>query len=271
MALRLLRGLLSVATAAVLLAGFTPLRGYWRSTERFLEFPLDRRVRFEPGMDALAAAVAEALPEALAMVEGQQFRSFAKPVELYLCASPTTLAAFGGPGLAGGLVLGNRVFLSAAIQNPPERMPRLLAHELSHLQLEQYAGPLGYAWNIPSWFKEGLAVLVSGGGGAEAVTPDAARAAIVAGRTFSPAMTGHLLFENSGRSYGLTEPMWCRQAQLLVRFLRDKDPAAFRRLLVALADGAPFRRAFAAAYPQGMDKVVAEFRAGLTGPAGPGR
>ncbi len=262
---RLLSRLLSVVTVAVLVAGFTPLRGFWRGTAHFTEFPLDRRVHFEAGVEPFAAEVAMALPEAVAMVEGRQFRSFPQPVDIYVCASPATLVAYGGPAAAGGFVLNNRVFLSAKLQNTPERLVRLLAHELSHLQLEQHVGSLGYAWNIPSWFKEGLAVLVSGGGGAESVSPAEAREAIPAGRTFFPAMTGRLLFEKSGASYGLSEHMWYRQSELLVQFLRDKDAAAFRRLLVDLADGASFRRAFTTEYPAGIDQLVAEFRTGGAG------
>ena len=81
---RLLSRLLSVVTVAVLVAGFTPLRGFWRGTAHFTEFPLDRRVHFEAGVEPFAAEVAMALPEAVAMVEGRQFRSFPQPVDIYV-------------------------------------------------------------------------------------------------------------------------------------------------------------------------------------------
>ncbi len=55
---------------------------------------------------------------------------------------------------------------------------KILAHELSHAHLQECLGALR-SFQVPSWFVEGLAVLVSDGG-AERVSA-AARAAIRAG------------------------------------------------------------------------------------------
>jgi hypothetical protein len=45
-------------------------------------------------------------------------------------------------------------------------------------------GRRGYQLNIPSWFAEGLAVYVSGGGGAEKVGAKDAAEAIKSGKMF---------------------------------------------------------------------------------------
>ena len=160
-------------------------------------------------------------------------------------------------------MLNGRLFISPKVQNTTERIPRLLAHELSHLHFEQRLGLIGYAWKIPSWFKEGLAVVVSGGGGAESVSPPEARAAIAAGKTFTPAASGRLLFERSGRSYGLSEHMWYRQSALLVEFLQAKDPAAFRQLVEKLESGDRFAPTIASCYHADLAALVREFRAGI--------
>jgi hypothetical protein len=239
---------------------FTPLRALGRSTSHFLPCKIDPRVRFEPGTERLADHVAAALPEAIAAVERQHYRTFLKPISVFVCATPESLASYGGTKTAGGFVFNGRLFISSKPQNTAERIPRLLTHELSHLHLEQYSGMLGGAWGIPSWFKEGLAVLVGDGGGAETVSESEARGAIVAGNSFEPPLRGRPLFDRSGRSYGLAEHMWYRQSELLVRFMRERDEAAFRRLLDMLLDGKSLGAAVDLAYPEGLDAVVREFR-----------
>lgn len=250
--------------AAVLFAvvQYSPLRGIGRSTAHFLPSPADARVRYEPGAEAIAGIVAAALPAAIATVERGHHRAFARPVEIYICAGEKSLAAYGGPRSAGGYVFNGRLFLSNKAQNTPERLPRVLTHELSHLHLEQQLGMVRRGRQLPSWFMEGLAVEVSGGGGAETVSEAEARAAIAAGRTFTPTTSGSLLFPPSGRSYDLPEHLWYRQSALLVRFLRDKDAEKFRRLLLRLQDGGSFESSLAEIYAETLATLVAEFRAG---------
>ena len=89
--------------------------------------------------------MAAALPDAIASVERQQYRAFIQPVSVFVCATPERFASFGGPKSAGGFVLNGRLFISPKPQNTAERIPRLLTHELSHLQLEQQLGMFRYA------------------------------------------------------------------------------------------------------------------------------
>jgi hypothetical protein len=53
-------------------------------------------------------------------------------------------------------------------------------HELSHAHIQGSIEAIGYV-RLPSSFKEGLAVMVSGGGGAELISEEAARTAIERG------------------------------------------------------------------------------------------
>lgn len=263
-----LRGIALLLLGAAVFAGIavwwtTPLRFAWRDTSAFQPHATDPRVRAEPGTEALANAIAQALPAALAIVEQQQGRAYLRPVTVHVCASVDSFAAFGGARSAGGFVLNGRLFLSPKLAEAPQRLPRVLTHELSHLHLSEPLSLLGYARNIPSWFKEGLAVLVSDGGGAENVSVDEARTALRTGRGFEPEWTGHLRSERSGKSYGLSEHLWYRECSLLVQFLRDRDPAAFQRLLRALEAGQPFRPALEQAYSVSGDTLLAEFRNSL--------
>ena len=147
---------------ALAYAGLRPLL---RSTEAFLPLAADPRVRFEPGAEAAAAVIARALPEAIATIERAQFRPFARPVAIQVCATTASFERFGfGVSGAGGFVLNGRLFLSPKTQNTAERLPRLLAHELSHLHFDQRLGMIRHQRALPGWFREGLAVHVSGSG-----------------------------------------------------------------------------------------------------------
>jgi hypothetical protein len=258
---RIFRRTVVVATIVCAVLAAAQFRVLLRSTDHFLTCSQDARVHFEPGAEKLAGTVAMALPEAIATVERQQYGSFAKPITIYVCASVESIANFGGPKSAGGFVLNGRLFISPKPQNTAERIPRLLAHELSHLHSEQRLGMAGYALKVPSWFKEGLAVVVSSGGGAETVSDVEGKSAIAEGRTFTPTMSGRPMFEKSGRSYGLTEHMWYRQSALLVQFLRDRDETAFKRLMSLLDQGSNFKSALKTSYAESIDVLLKDFRA----------
>ncbi len=121
----------------------------------------------------------------------------------------------------------------------------MLTHELSHLHMAQHRGS---TWRhaLPSWFSEGLAVLVSGGGGDEHVSPAEARAAIAAGVRLAPRAASS--FTGGDHAKGLSSPMFYRQSGMFVGWLRDRDLEAFRMLLLALERRATFPRALSVAY-----------------------
>src|SRR5687768_4543737 len=72
----------------------TPLRAALRSTSHFIPAPEDDRVRLEPGAEQLASIVAHALPRAIATVEREHYGMFAKPVVIYVCATPDSVAKY---------------------------------------------------------------------------------------------------------------------------------------------------------------------------------
>ena len=61
-----------------------------------------------------------------------------------------------------------------------QRLPAILTHELSHAHIQGWIDGLVYI-HLPSWFKEGLVVMVSEGRGAELVDEEEARAAMQRG------------------------------------------------------------------------------------------
>lgn len=200
----------------------------------------DSRIRYEPGAEAAAGTVAGALASSIETIERAHFRPFAKPVRVFVCASKTTFQRYGYRlGNAGGYVLNGRVFISPKPENTSERLPRLLTHELSHLHLEQHLGLLDFARYVPGWFREGLAVSISGNG-AETVTEAKGREAILRGKVFRLDGVGSLLSPQTAARDGLDVHLFYRERAKFVRFLAENKQPAFKRLLLDLQDGKHF-------------------------------
>ena len=224
----------------------------------------DPRVRYEPGAEDLARQAAAHLPEAINQVEEGQFRKFTRPVEVRVYATVESYSTHSGAvAQTRGASFNGAVHLSPLLRERSETLPAILTHELSHLHCQQHLGTFAWASGVPSWFSEGLAVMVSGGAGAEKVTEAEALRAMEAGSRFTAETTGSLLFARSASSYGLQPHMYYRQAGLFVSHLRARDPAAFRAFLSALLDKTPFAEAFAQAYRESVEEAWRSYLAGL--------
>ena len=106
-----------------------------------------------------------------------QGRPFAHPVTVGVYATPEAYAAANASGSAGavGVTAFGRVALSPVLKwQQHRRLRAILTHELSHAHIQGWTSANGFV-RLPIWFKEGLAVMVSGGGGAEFVSVDEAR------------------------------------------------------------------------------------------------
>jgi hypothetical protein len=228
-----------------------------RSTSQFRP-TADARVSYEPGAEAMGRQLAAAMPTAVATVEARMFGPFERPIRVYACATIESLTSYGADARAGGHTLNHRIFISPKPENTPERVPRVLTHELSHLHLGQRRG-LTDVGNLPVWFVEGLAVDVSGGAGTEGVSEDEARRAIAAGRTFVPDVEGSLFHRRGAGAAGLGEHMFYRQAGMFVSFLRALDRTRFAALLEKVEDGAGLGDAFPAPYGMSVAEAWRQF------------
>jgi hypothetical protein len=212
----------------------------FRSTDAFIDSPDDPRVLYEPGAEALARPVVAALPEAIAEVETATYGPFVVPIRIYLCGTLDCYRRFTGNDRSGGQTNPrHKIFISPKPENTAARVPFVVAHELTHLHLVQRCSTYRAA-QMPSWFNEGFAALVSKGGGAEGVSDADAARAILAGRTFTPT-TEHGF---SGSHFGLPAHMFYRQAALFIAYLRARDGGAFRAFILDLETGKPFAQAF---------------------------
>ena len=244
--------------------------GLWNVPDHLPALHDNRQVHYQPGAEAYAHDVAALLPDAIARIETAHGRRFAHPVTVGVYATPEAYAAangLGSPGPAGVTFLG-RVNLSPKLfRAQRQRLPAILTHELSHAHIQTWIGVNAYI-RLPNWFKEGLAVMVSGGGGAELVSEDAARAAMQRGERIAIDEAGSLQhiaevrFESApAKSSAPWYPVVLayRQAGMFVTYLHDSDGRAFGLMMNAILDGLPFTTAIAMGYGEDIQALWNKF------------
>jgi len=226
----------------------------------------DPRVHYEVGARDCAEATAALLPGAMETVAAAQGRGFARAPIVAVYVSNETYARANMTGAAHivGVSWQGRVTLAPTLCGPErQRLAAILIHELSHTHLFGWRSEL--LPRPPGWFTEGLAVMVSQGGGAEGV--DAAQAAeairngFVIGVGDAPhGSFGGIAFEREPPdNYARPHDLAYREAEMFVTFLRAENPAAFSSLLAGLYNGDDFERAFRAAYGTGVGERKAVF------------
>jgi hypothetical protein len=243
--------------------------GLWNLPDRMPALSGDSQVHYQPGAEDFARDVAALLPDAIARVEAVHARPFAHPVIVGVYATPEAYAAANGLGstVPVGVTIYGRVNLSPKLFRPQhQRLRAILTHELSHAHIQGWIGGYDYLY-LPNWFKEGLAVMLSGGGGAELVGEDEGRAAIQRGERLVIYDTGGLT-----QSIGVplekepeNKPSWYpvvlayREAGMFVNYLRESDRPAFDRMMSAILDGRPFKDALTAGYHDDVQSLWEKF------------
>jgi hypothetical protein len=260
---------LAAGTAMALPAARHLASALWNLPDRLPALAENSQVHFEPGAEDYAHEVATLLPAAIAQVEAAQGRPFAHPVTVGVYATPESYAAANASGSAGavGVTAFGRVVLSPVLHRPQHRRLRaILTHELSHAHIQGWISANGFL-HLPPWFKEGLAVMVSGGGGAEFVSEAEARTALEHGERIAIDDTGSLWnlseirFERApaqGTPSHLTV-MAYRQAGMFVAYLHDSDTPSFARMMNAILDGRPFAEAVTVGYQQDVQSLWQKF------------
>ena len=261
--------MLAAGTAVALPVARHIASALWNLPDRLPALPENTQIHFEPGADNYARDVSALLPAAIAKIEAAQGRPFGHPVTVGVYVTPEAYAAANPSGVTGavGVAAFGRVILSPTLNGPQvRRLPAILTHELSHAHLQSWIS--AYAWvRLPNWFKEGLAVMASGGGGAEFVSEREARAAIERGEQIAIEDTGSFsnLSEISfARAPARVTPshrtvMAYRQAGMFVSFLHDSDTPGFARMMNAILDRRPFVEAVDAGYHQDVQSLWQKF------------
>ena len=227
----------AAGTAAALPMTRNIVSALWNLPDRLPALAGNSQVHFEPGAEDFARDVAALLPAAIARIEAAQGRPFAHPVTIGVYATPEAYMAANviGSMQPVGVTPFGRVVLSPVLGwQQRRRLPAILTHELSHAHLAGWISTYTLV-RLPNWFKEGLAVMVSGGGGAEFVNEAEARAAIARGE--------HIAINDTGSLFNLSEIRFerellrgtpshqivtaYRQAGMFVAWLHDSDAPGF--------------------------------------------
>lgn len=277
---RILWVVIGVPLTLIALGGGAPLSmpavrhlisGLWNLPDRLPALVGNSQVHYEPGAADYARDVAALLPDAIKRVEAVHGRGFAYPVTVGAYATPGAYAAANGLGsdVPVGVTFAGRVNLSPKLFWPQhQRLRAILTHELSHAHISGWIGTVAYI-RLPNWFKEGLAVMVSAGGGAEMVSEEEARAAIQRGE--------QIVVDDTGGVNKLTvvrlervpanKPAWYpvvlayREAGMFVTYLRESDGSAFDRMMNAILDGGAFAEAMTVGYHDDVRSLWQMFRA----------
>lgn len=259
----------AAGTAVALPAARHIASALWNLPDRLPALAENSQVHFEPGAEDYARDVAALLPAAIARIEAAQGRPFAHPVTIGVYTTPQAYVAANVIGTMQpvGVAPFGRVVLSPVLgAQQRRRLPAILTHEMSHAHLQGWISASAFA-RLPNWFKEGLAVMVSGGGGAEFVSEAEARSAIERGEHIAINDTGSIFnlsdirFEREPppgtRSHQIVTAY--RQAGMFVGWLHDSDAPGFARLMDAILDGRSFAQAVDIGYHQDVHSLWQKF------------
>jgi hypothetical protein len=237
-----------------------------KSRSHFIESDVDARVRYEPGAEAMGTAIATYLPEAIAHIEAVHGRPFAKPVNVYVCATQGSFneyTAAPSQGGARGSALADAWIAPRAFSfHGVDTHRGSLKHELSHLHVRQRLGFVRTKANVPTWFHEGLANIASGVGG-ETVADDQAIEAILADYRLVPDDVGSFWRMTNVNDYGMDFHMVHAQSRLFTSYLHDADPEVFREFVIRVEDGESFANSFRNAFGADVATAWGEFVASL--------
>jgi len=251
-----------IGVIGLALQGCSTLK-YFNKPKGFYTCPSDSRVHYEAGSEVLTKIVADSLSNVMKRIEEKQGGSFARKVNIYIFADLKNYERHSpAKGSAGTTFGGNYIILSPKKANTPERITKILAHELSHLHLFGYTG-IVKAVLLPSWFKEGLAVWVSGGAGAETISPAQAKQAILNGQKINILYLEPLFHSKKSHPENMQTHMFYRQSEMFVKYLYQVDRSRFEKLINLLQRRTGFEKALNSAYQKSLDALWADFVASL--------
>jgi hypothetical protein len=231
-----------------------------RWTTEFNTLSSDNRVLYESGAEKLAAEAALYLDNAIRDVESKQLGEFTEPVKVYVFATPTSFSKFSGiSDKARGASVGNEIFLSSLLKDMPQEVYGMIGHELSHVQLSQKLGVITFNRTLPRWFREGLAIYVSDGGGAPRNYEQETIAMFIEGKHFVPESTGSLFNRALNSTADIGPRMFYSQSGIFVTYLANEYPQKFIDLLKGLQSGNKFEEQFRISFKNNIESILTSY------------
>ena len=253
----------------LLLSGCTSIKAaiaMMRSTDHFVALDKHPSIRLEQGAEEYATLISKYADESIRIIQEKQ-GGFPKGVLVYVPNSEESFVRYCVNPVRA-CVIGGRLFMSPKLMREKKNIPKILTHELSHLQIQQYIGRWNAQLHIPGWFGEGLAVFVSNGGGADRVGRKQAMLAIKQGKCIAPEGSGGILFshppvvEGVGGDASTAHQMFYRQSAIYVEWLYTQSPGKFHEVIEFLHEGETLDEAMMKAYgfgaKEGWQRLVNE-------------
>jgi len=232
---------------------------YFNEPKGFHRFTSDARIFYETRAEARAKVIAESLNQAIKVIEKKQYRPFSTKIRIYVFSNLKNFEKHDPSKNSAGVTFGGRfMILSPKKSNTLDRLPRVLTHELSHYQLFGYTGVIK-AVVLPVWFKEGLAVWASDGGGAENVTEEEAKQALLSGLKFNPIYHEPILWGRKSCSKNMETHMFYRQSSMFIQYLYQKDEKHFKKMLNLVQEKGNLKYAIKSAYHQSLNLLWSGF------------
>lgn len=244
---------------ALVLSGCATPRHAAPPPQGFTSLTQDARVWHEISAENYAQEVSNLLDSAITKVETTHGLPFARPPRIFVCATaPCFKQLVPVTGYTAAVLPGEILALSPRLNlEENERLPGILAHELSHLHLGQRLGH--YTADLPIWFHEGLASLVADGGGAEFSSDEEACGAWDAGRKIDFSQLDTAKKRHRAADFKMSIHQFYRQAWRFLEYLQRRDPAGFTTLLRDIQGGKPFADAVADTYRVSLERLGLEF------------
>lgn len=251
------RFLLTAAFTLVLAGCATPR--HFQPEPGLIPLADDKRVWHDADGQAYAGEVSRLLEPTIAKVEAEHGLPFLRPPNIIACAgAPCFKKRVPIPGYTAAVLPGEILALSPRLYlEENERLPAILAHELSHLHLGQRVGH--YTSDLPIWFHEGLASLVADGGGAEFSSDEEACNAWDSGRRIDFAQLDSPKKRHRAADFKMSIHQFYRQSWRFLQYLKRRDAPAFGHMLRAIQGGTPFTTALADAYRVSLEQLGLEF------------
>jgi len=217
----------------------------------------NRSILYEKNSKSMAIESSKYFQSGISQVEKYFEMKLQFPIKLYIFTNQERFSNYSNASIearAGGANVG--IYLSPRMMDEIETLSGVIVHEIVHSYLMQYLGVQRYRDELPPWFQEGIAVVVSKGAGTEGVDLSETISMMMNGDTFVAKNGGNLY--HMKHPVGMPSRVFYLQSSLFVQYISDRDSVLFQRFIRNLRDKS-FENAFFEVYEAQVDTYWKEF------------
>ena len=222
----------------------------------------DSRFYFQPGLENAAKQGARIWPTIVDQIEGELSGPLfnRKSIRIYLLSDPATYEALVGESTKQSSARqGDDVYVLLPTNAKEHQIYQAIKLQLAYMHFQQRFSALAFKTTIPAWYADGLALHIADGGNEVAATDKDAITWLNTLKRLSPDNSGTLLYRKTAEDYGLDQKMYNAQTRLFVNYLQQRNPNAFRTVMVDLHRGKSFQELWLAHYRQSLLQLWLDF------------